>query len=179
MIPDNAWAPRLTAAAGTRLAGPYSIGTVIPASRDSSRLKAVYVPKNFILHAASLDQAFAHCRRFSTAATRRCLGRVSVPMVGVTLSRPLAVTALVSHYLTNKLIARRPLLKRIASFVLPQYRELAPVSRSYTRLKGTYLRVTTPFATLPRLSCENLGSVRLACLIHAASVRPEPGSNSH
>ena len=31
-------------------------------------------------NAASLHQAFAHCEKFSTAATRRCLDRVSVPV---------------------------------------------------------------------------------------------------
>ena len=59
------------------------------------------MPKHFILHAASLRQTFVHCGRFLTAATRRCMGRVSVPSVGVTLSGPLGVIALVSHYLTN------------------------------------------------------------------------------
>ncbi|MDB5239172.1 MAG: hypothetical protein JWO00_507 [Candidatus Parcubacteria bacterium] len=59
------------------------------------------MPKHFILHAASLRQTFVHCGRFSTAATRRCMDRVSVPSVGVTLSGPLGVIALVSHYLTN------------------------------------------------------------------------------
>src|SRR3989442_4696813 len=34
----------------------------------------------FILHAALLDQAFAHCPKFPTAASRRSLGRVSVPV---------------------------------------------------------------------------------------------------
>ena len=77
----------------------------------SSLAKEVYNPKAFILHAASLGQAFAHCRRFSTAATRRCLGSVSVPMLGIMLSHPLPVIALVSLYLTNKLIGHRPLLK--------------------------------------------------------------------
>ncbi len=38
---------------------------------------------------------------FPTAATRRCMDRVSVPLWGVTLSGPLPVTALVSRYLTN------------------------------------------------------------------------------
>ena len=68
---------------------------------DSSLGKAVYDPKAFILHAASLDQAFAHCRRFSTAATRRCRSRVSVSSLGAALSHPLPVIALVSRYLTN------------------------------------------------------------------------------
>jgi hypothetical protein len=59
------------------------------------------MPKHFILHAASLDQTFVHCRIFSSAATRRCMDRISVPSVGVTLSGPLGVIALVSRYLTN------------------------------------------------------------------------------
>ena len=59
------------------------------------------MPKHFILHAASLRQTFVHCGIFSSAATRRCMGRVSVPSVGVTLSGPLGVIALVSFYITN------------------------------------------------------------------------------
>ena len=44
-------------------------------------------------------------------------------------------------------------------------------------MKGAgYSRVTHPFATLTRT--EVLDPVRLACVKHAASVRPEPGSNS-
>ena len=53
-----------------------------------------------------LHQAFAHCAIFPTAASRRSLGRVSVPVWPVTLSGRLPVDALVSHYLTNKLIGR-------------------------------------------------------------------------
>ena len=67
----------------------------------SSPLTAVYNPKAFIPHAASLGQAFAHCRRSSTAATRRCLGSVSVPVSGVMLSHPIPIIALVGRYLTN------------------------------------------------------------------------------
>ena len=67
----------------------------------SSLIKDLYIPKDVISHAVSLHQTFVHCGRFSTAATRRCMGRVSVPSVGVTLSGPLGVIALVSHYLTN------------------------------------------------------------------------------
>ena len=69
-------------------------------------VKEVYNPKAFIPHAASLRQAFAHCAIFPTAASRRSLGRVSFPVWPVTLSGRLPVDALVSHYLTNKLIGR-------------------------------------------------------------------------
>jgi hypothetical protein len=75
-------------------------------------LKGVYNPKAFVPHAALLRQAFAHCARFPTAASRRSLGRVSVPVWLVVLSDQLAVVALVSRYLTNKLIARETLSKR-------------------------------------------------------------------
>ena len=74
--------------------------------------KEVYDPRAFILHAASLGQTFVHCGIFSTAATRRCLDSVSVPMLGAMLSHPLPVIALVSYYLTNKLIGNRLLLER-------------------------------------------------------------------
>ncbi len=60
-----------------------------------------YNPKAFITHAALLDQAFAHCPIFPTAASRRSLGRVSVPVWLIILSDQLPVVALVSHYLTN------------------------------------------------------------------------------
>ena len=75
-------------------------------------LKGVYNPRAFIPHAALLRQAFAHCARFPTAASRRSLGRVSVPVWLVVLSDQLPVDALVGRYPTNKLIGREALPKR-------------------------------------------------------------------
>ena len=72
----------------------------------SSLLTTVYTPKGFLPHAASLDQAFAHCPKFPTAASRRSMDRVSVPLCPITLSGRIPVVALVSCYLTNKLIGR-------------------------------------------------------------------------
>src|SRR5688500_9683517 len=116
IIPNNARTLRITAAAGTELAGASSEGTVLPAGIPShwlsSPLTAVYTPKGFLPHAASLRQPFGHCARFPTAASRRSLGRISVPMWGAILSDPLRVIALVSHYLTNQLIRREPLKSR-------------------------------------------------------------------
>ncbi len=66
-----------------------------------SQMTGVYGPKPFIPHAASLHQGFPHCEKFSTAATRRCLDRVSVPVWLVVLSDQLPVLALVGRYLTN------------------------------------------------------------------------------
>ncbi len=48
-------------------------------------------------------------RNIPTAASRRSLGRISVPMWLIILSDQLPVVALVSRYLTNKLIGREPL----------------------------------------------------------------------
>ena len=83
----------------------------------SSLLKEVYNPKAVVPHAALLHQACAHCAIFPTAASRRSLGRVSVPVWPVTLSGRLPVVALVSHYLTNKLIGRESILDQ-SSFQL-------------------------------------------------------------
>ncbi len=72
----------------------------------SSLLTEVYDPKAFIPHAALLRQAFAHCAKFPTAASRRSLDRVSVPVWLIILSDQLPIVALVSRYLTNKLMGR-------------------------------------------------------------------------
>ena len=73
----------------------------------SSLLKALYNPQAFFTHAVLLHQACAHCAIFPTAASRRSLGRVSVPVWLFVLSDQLEIVALVSLYLTNKLISRR------------------------------------------------------------------------
>ncbi len=63
--------------------------------------KGFYDSKAFITHAALLPQACAHWAIFLTAASRRSLASVPVPVWGVALSRPLPVFALVGHYPTN------------------------------------------------------------------------------
>ncbi len=72
-------------------------------------MKEFYNPKAFFTHAAWLDQGFPHCAIFPTAASRRSLGRVSVPVWLIILSNQLKIGALVSRYLTNKLILRGPI----------------------------------------------------------------------
>ena len=107
----------------------------------SSLLKGVYDPKTFILHAALLRQAFAHCAIFPTAASRRSLGRVSVPVWPFTLSGRLPIVALVGRYPTNKLMGRGPILERQnISFtdhvIKERYLVLAGVSTGYPNLQG-------------------------------------------
>ena len=70
-------------------------GLFIPWQKQFTTQKAVF------LHAAWLDQARTHCPIFPTAASRRSLARISVPVWGIILSDPLLIAVLVSRYLTN------------------------------------------------------------------------------
>ena len=111
----------------------------------SSLMKEFYNPKAFFTHAALLDQGFPHCPIFPTAASRRSLGRVSVPVWPSALSGRLPIVALVGRYPTNKLIGRGSLYKRqvLRSPALitthPRvgcYAVLAPLSEGYPPLEG-------------------------------------------
>ena len=90
----------------------YRQTTPISWYRLSFRITEFYNPKTFFIHAALLGQAFAHCRKFPTAASRRSLGRLSVPVWLSSLSAQLRIVDLVGRYLTNYLMRRKPLLKR-------------------------------------------------------------------
>ena len=67
----------------------------------SSLLTELYTPKGFFAHAVSLRQGFPHCVKFPTAASRRSMGRVSVPLWLIILSDQLPIVALVGFYSTN------------------------------------------------------------------------------
>ncbi len=64
-------------------------------------VKGVYAPRGFILHAALLRQGFPHCAKFPTAASRRSLDRVSVPVCPCALSGRIPIFALVGRYPAN------------------------------------------------------------------------------
>ncbi len=72
----------------------------------SSHLTELYDPKAFITHAALLRQGCPHCAKFLTAASRRSLDRVTVPVWLAILSDQLPIAALVGRYPTNKLMGR-------------------------------------------------------------------------
>ena len=101
----------------------------------SSLPKELYNPKAFFIHAAWLRQGCPHCAIFPTAASRRSLGRVSVPVWLVILSDQLEIVGLVSLYLTNYLIPLGLILwlvaRRSHTFIFRYYAVLATVSRSY------------------------------------------------
>ena len=138
------------------MAGASSAPTVTLAS---SELKEVYNPKAVIPHAASLRQAFAHCAIFPTAASRRSLGRVSVPVWPVALSGRLPVNALVGHHPTNKLIGRgpipgrknfppQPMRTRVVSGISPGFPELSQSQGQVTHV----LLTRSPLTTSPKTS---------------------------
>ena len=108
MNPDNARPIRITAAAGTYLAGASSAGTLV----RCSPLKAVYDADAFVPHAALLRQGCPHCAKFPTAASRRSLGRISVPMWPVGLSTRLPVVGTVGLCPAVYLMGRDPIPRR-------------------------------------------------------------------
>ncbi len=82
------------------------LSSEVPSGREINPVcsflwSVLYNPRAFITHAALLRQAFAHCARFLTAASRRSLDRVSVPVWLIILSDQLTIVALVGHYPTN------------------------------------------------------------------------------
>ncbi len=132
---------------------------------ECSGTKVVYDPKAFIPHAVSLRQTFVHCARFLAAASRRSMGRISVPLCRTLLSEPVPVIALVGRYPTNKLLGRTPLPKRVVTPFTPDcsgdHGPLPQLSPGYFPLGGKFVRVTHPFATL------RLASERSTCMPNA------------
>jgi hypothetical protein len=120
----------------------------VPSS--SSPAKGLYNPKAFFTHAASLDQAFAHCPRFPTAASRRSLGRVSVPVWLTILSDQLPIAALVGRYPANKLIGRGPIQRRPCGLCPASRPGTCGISRGFPRLSPTFGQVPTRYSPVRR-----------------------------
>ncbi len=141
--PNNACHLCITAAAGTELAVASSSGTIRSPGYSPgncfSQMTGVYDPKAFILHAASLCQAFAHCKRSSTAASRRSLGSVSVPVWLTILSDqlPVSLGGPLPHQLADG--TRAPL--QVAGLAVPAF------SQSVMR-RTTTSGISPPFGRL-------------------------------
>jgi hypothetical protein len=140
----------------------------------SSPGKGLYNPKAFVTHAASLDQACAHCPRFPTAASRRSLGRVSVPVWPIVLSDRLPIAGTVGRYPAVYLIGRGPIPGRGRN--PSPSRGVPGISRGFPRLSRAPGQVPTRYSPVRRWWPKP--PARLACVKRAASVRSEPGSNS-
>ena len=105
-------------------------------------------------------------------------------MWGTFLSEPLRIVASVSRYLTDWLMRRMPILVRIAPFLLPGcpgriYAGLARLSAGCPPDKGRLHTCYSPVRRSPAgRTSPSPAAPRLACVKPAASVHPEPGSNS-
>ena len=121
---------------------------MVPSIYFSHRTE-VYNPKTFILHAALLGQSFLHCPIFLTAASRRSLDRISVPVWPFILSDRLLIAVLVGHYpyqLTNETQAPLPPinLSPLVDADLWSYAVLASISKCYSPVKGRLLTCYSP-----------------------------------
>ena len=103
------------------------------------------------------------------------------------LSVRLPIVALVGRYPANWLIGREPIFQRIAPLVAGACAPATScgISSRFRLLSPSERQVAHVLLTRPPLSLyssirklQNVSSVRLACVRRAASVRPEPGSNS-
>ena len=151
----------------------------VPSS--SSPIKELYDPRAFFTHATLLHQSFLHCAIFPTAASRRSLGpclsssvadRPLKPATHRCLGKPLP------YQLANGTQTPPSAHKafKYTTYVMHCYPVLALLSKSCPRLKG---RLSTRYSPVRHFNCSRKNFlVRLACVRHAASVRPEPGSNS-
>ena len=140
MNPDNARILRITAAAGTELADAFSFGTC------KRRTTGAFTPEQKKLI-------------FLTAASRRSLVRVSVPVWGTFLSEPLSIVGLVGRYPANCLMERMPIHQRIAPFnkyhhVVPLFhRVLIHLSMACPRLMGRLHTRYSPVRRSPPGHC--------------------------
>ena len=100
----------------------------------------------------------------------------------INLSVRLPIVDLVGHYPANYLIGRESIFQRIAPLIRSpcDVLMLCGISVLFKTLSPSERQVTHALLTRPPLTFipEGNQSVRLACVRHAASVRPEPGSNS-
>jgi hypothetical protein len=135
--------------------------TGIPSHGYSSPTKGLYNLSAFVIHAASLRQTFVHCGIFLAAASRRSLGRISVPVWAYTLSGRLPIIALVGRYLTNKLMGR--------GLILGQRRSAFP-RQAYPDERIRYyplflMAIPNPRADHPRVTHQSaaLGGIAPPC----------------
>ena len=137
-------------------------------SLPSSHRTEVYNPKTFFPHAALLGQGFPHCPIFPTAASRRSLDRVSVPVWPANLSVRLPIVGLVSRYLTNYLMGRELILRRISPFTYPSCDGyvVCGISNGFPLLSPSCRQVAHALLTRPPLSLPSASTryLRSTCM---------------
>ena len=144
-----------------------SRGLLLSYRHYSSLRTEVYNPKTVFLHAALLHQGFPHCAIFPTAASRRSLGRVSVPMWPFNLSVRLPIVALVGRYPANWLIGRESIFQRIAPLINLSCDKLmlCGISVLFRTLSPSERQVTHALLTRPPLRFRSkLLNLRSTCM---------------
>ena len=170
-----ACAPFTPSNSGQRLPPTYyrgcwhvvSRGLLLSYRHYSSLRTGVYNPKTVFLHAALLHQGFPHCAIFPTAASRRSLGRVSVPMWPFNLSVRLPIVDLVGRYPANYLIGRESIFQRIAPLILSscELNISCGISVLFKTLSPSERQVTHALLTRPPLSVKSkLLTLRSTCM---------------
>ncbi len=135
---------------------------------------AVFVPKQkrfttrraLFPHAAWLGQSCLHCPIFLTAASRRSLVRVSVPVWGTVLSDPLPIIALVGRCPANQLMGRMPVPLRPKSFNAGRCLPALPwgITRRFHRLSPGKGLVAYALRTRAPLSIPRREPYRSTCM---------------
>ena len=116
--------------------------------------------------------------------SRRSLDRVSVPVWGTFLSEPLDIVAMVGRYPAIQLMSREPIRPLVTHFNINRclslsHGGLVAVSAGYPPGTGMLLTRYAPLRRSPPTGiATRRDAPRLACVKPAASVHPEPGSNS-
>ena len=128
----------------------YSSGTLFYCSLT----KEVYNPKAFFLRAALLGQTCVHCPIFPTAASRRSLDRISVPMWPFNLSVRLPIVDLVGRYPANYLIGRKLISVRCYSLAYRPCKQyaLCGISNRFRLLSPSQRQIAHALLTSPPLS---------------------------
>ena len=126
----------------------HHVPAVVPAQKRFTTRRASFP------HAAWLGQASAHCPISPTAASRRSLARVSVPVWGTVLSDPLPIEDLVGRHPANNLMGRMPVPDRVAALHLPGCPKRCAwrVTRRFHRLSASRGWVAYALRTRPPLS---------------------------
>ena len=167
MNPDNARIPRITAAAGTELADAYSPRTLVgpPVALIAPGQKQFIARRAVVLHAAWLDQNSFHCPISLTAASRRSLGRVSVPVWGLPLRTPRHRRhgGPSPRHQANATRANPvpPQLWRSPDAGAPRHGGLDPVSRTCPPGRGMLLTRYAPFRRSPPPNRRRSGALPL------------------
>ena len=134
-------------------------------------LKQFTIHRTVFLHAAWLDQISIHCPIFLTAASRRSLDRVSVPVWGTFLSEPLDIVALVGRYPANWLMSREPIrnLRRFHSKQMP-VPNLWRFTPRFHGLSACYGHVAHALRTLAPVADKSIATLSLPLDLHVLSL---------